>query len=175
MRLADRLVQAENNPTRYEELPEPYRRRMTSLQARLVARQLDDVDRHMEIRIGLARRYHDGLSDLPEIGLPPLVEDGSHTYLSVPIRVAERARLVNHMMRERRDLKIQHYVNLADLPCFAAYARDCPNARSVARQVLLLPVYPDYAPAEVNRNIVALRRYFRRSVAVQKPAGAQMA
>jgi perosamine synthetase len=175
LRLADRLVQAENNPILYEELPEHYRRRMTSLQARLVARQLDDVDRHMEIRIGLARRYHDGLSDLPEIGLPPLREDGSHTYLSVPIRVAERAQLVNHMMRHGRDVKIQHYFNLADLPCFSAYARDCPNARTVARQVLLLPAYPGYAPAEVERNVVALRSYFRRRVAVRRPAGTQIA
>ena len=175
LRLADRLVQTENNPKLHEELPEHYRRRMTSLQARLVARQLDDVDRDTAIRIGLARRYHDGLSDLPEVGLPPLFEDGSHIYLSVPIRVAERAPLLKHMMRQGRDVKIQHYVNLADLSCFSAYARDCPNARTVAQQVLLLPVYPDYAPAEVERNILALRSYFRRTVAVRKPAGEQMA
>jgi dTDP-4-amino-4,6-dideoxygalactose transaminase len=142
------------------------------LQACLITRQVGDIDGHMRIRISLARRYHDGLSDLPGIGLPPLVEDGSRTYLSFPVRVAEHDEVVKHMMRQGRDVKVQHYVNLADLPCFSAYARDCPHARTVAQQILLLPIYPGYAVSEVERNIVALRSYFRRSVALREPAGA---
>ena len=173
--MANRLVRAENNPTLHQALPEHYRRRMTPLQARLVMRQLGEVDRDMRIRIGLARRYHDGLSDLPEIGLPPLREDGSHTYLSFPIRVAGRDELVQHMMRQGRDVKTQHYVNLAELPCFSAYARDCPNVRTVAQQVLLLPIYPGYSESEIERNIGALRSYFHRHAAVPQPAGAHIA
>jgi dTDP-4-amino-4,6-dideoxygalactose transaminase len=136
---------------------------MTPLQARLARAQLDQVEADWLIRLAHARRYHEGLSDLPEIQLPPLVEDGSHSYLSYPIQVEARTALVRHMMRRRRDVRAQYYRNLADLPCFEAYFRDCPVARSVAAQVLLLPVYPGYRRSEVEKNIEALRSFFSPS------------
>jgi dTDP-4-amino-4,6-dideoxygalactose transaminase len=160
----NKVVQTENNPVLRRRLPETYQRRLTPLQARLVARQLDRVDRDTAARLAHARLYHDGLSGLPGVGLPPLREDGSHVYLAFPLRVPERWDVVKYMMRHRRDLAVQHYTNTADLPCFAEYTRDCPSARRTAAEVILLPTYPGYARAEVERNIATLRRYFGTSM-----------
>jgi hypothetical protein len=50
--------------------------------------------------------------------------------------------------------------NNADYGCYAAWRRDCPNARATASSVLLLPCYPGYGEDEVRRNAELIRRYF---------------
>jgi hypothetical protein len=74
--------------------------------------------------------------------------------------VKDRADFLRFMMREHRDVAAQHLRNCAGLPCFEEFARDCPNARVTANSVALLPTYPRYGAADVDRNIAAVRRYF---------------
>lgn len=157
-----KLLQKKSQPVLCHELPEHYKRRMTSLQARLAVRQIADVEQHIKVRLDHARAYHRGLSGLPEVSLPPLREDGSHIYLEFPIRVSERQNLVRYMIEQGRDVEEHDYANAADLPCFSDYARDCPNARVVAAQVVLLPTYPGYGRGEVEKNIATIHSYFRR-------------
>lgn len=151
-----------NQPVLHHKLPEHFKRRMTNLQAQLVVRQIADVEQHIKVRLVHARAYHRGLSGLPGVNLPPLREDGSHIYLSFPIRVSERQNLLRYMIEQGRDVEEFNYSNAADLPCFSEYARECPNARSVAAQTLLLPIYPGYSKEEVEKNIATIQRYFQR-------------
>jgi dTDP-4-amino-4,6-dideoxygalactose transaminase len=136
---------------------------MTPLQARLLLRRIDRVDGDSRARVQTAEVYHAGLSDIAEIALPPLRSDLSHTYTYFPIQVQNRGELLRHLMRERRDVAAQHLKNCADLPCFQVHHRDCPNARETARSLVLLPTYPRYGIAEVERNVAELRRYFGAS------------
>jgi dTDP-4-amino-4,6-dideoxygalactose transaminase len=157
-----KLLQKKSQPVLCREFPEHYKRRMTSLQARLVVRQIGDVEQHIKVRLDHARVYHRGLSGLPEVSLPPLREDGSHIYLAFPIRVSERQNLVRYMMEKGRDVEEHGFPNAADLPCFSDYARECPNSRTVAAHVVLLPTYPGYGKGEVDKNIATIHSYFRR-------------
>jgi dTDP-4-amino-4,6-dideoxygalactose transaminase len=161
-RVISKLLRHTDTSVLRRELPDLYRRRMTNAQARLIARQLADVDRHAQLRLEHARAYHRGLSGIKEVGLPPFREDGSHTYLTFPIRVLEREALVKYMLRQGRDVRPQNYPNAADLACFSEYARECPNARTTASQVVILPSYPSYRAAEVEKNIAVIQAYFRR-------------
>jgi dTDP-4-amino-4,6-dideoxygalactose transaminase len=158
--LLNNQVTVDQHPEIKRELPESYLRRMTPMQARLVLDQLDRVDEHVRARIRAAERYHAGLCDLPDVLLPPLRTDSSHTYSYFPIQVPDRADFLRYMMRERRDVAGQHLHNCADLPCFEPYHRDCPNARATARSVVLLPTYPRYGAADIDRNVELARRYF---------------
>lgn len=158
--LLNSQVSVDVNPKLKRDLPESYLRRMTPLQARLVLPQLAQVDDHIRTRIGFATIYHQGLRDVPEVGLPPLRSDFSHTYSYFPIQVADRQALLRHMMTERRDLAAQHLHNCADLPCFEEFQRDCPNARRTAASVVLLPTYPRYSKADAERNVASIRRHF---------------
>jgi dTDP-4-amino-4,6-dideoxygalactose transaminase len=141
-------------------LPERYRRRMTPLQARLVVRQLARVDEHTRERIERARAYHQGLRDVPELRLPPLRTDFSHTYTSFPIQVDDRSALLRQLMRSGRDVAPAPLRNCADLPAFRAWQRDCPNARKTAAAVVLLPSYPRYSISEVEATVRAIREHF---------------
>src|SRR6185295_10360169 len=76
----NKRVRGEDAPKLKETIPEAYLRRMTPMQARLLAPQLREVDQLTQIRIGYARIYDAGLSSIPELVTPPLREDGSHVY-----------------------------------------------------------------------------------------------
>jgi dTDP-4-amino-4,6-dideoxygalactose transaminase len=156
-------VTVDIDPQIKRDLPETYLRRMTDMQARIVASQLDGVDEHIRTRIGFAQRYDEGLRDIPEVRRPPLRTDFSHTYTYYTIQVDDRDGLLRHLMTERRDAAAQHLHNCADLDCFAEFQRDCPNARRTAQSAVLLPTYPRYSEADVDRNIASIRRHFGRA------------
>lgn len=159
----NRQVSVDLDPQIKCRIPEKYLRRMTPMQARLLLRQLPEVDNHIRARIRAAASYHEGLHDLPEVLLPPMRTDFSHTYTYYPIQVNDRHALLCYMMRGRRDVAAQHLKNCADLPCFSEYRRDCPNARITAQSVVLLPTYPRYASGEVEQNIRLIRSFFGQS------------
>ena len=161
--LLNQQVSVDVDPEMKRELPESYLRQLTPMQARLVLRQLEGVDDASRARIRAAELYHEGLRDLPELLLPPLRSDLSHTYSYYPIQVEDRDALLRHMMRQRRDVAAQHLKNCADLPCFEEWQRDCPRARETANSVVLLPTYPRYAVPELEKNVAAIRSFFGRA------------
>ncbi len=158
----NRFVQSELDLSRKNEMPERYLRRMTPMQARLVLSRIDSVDHNSAIRIKYAKMYHEGLSGLPEIILPPLRTDGSHIYSYYPIQYRDRKKLLYWVALKCRDIGAQHLKNCADLPAFEDFYRDCPNARITANEVILLPTYPEYSESNVKRNIRVIREFFNK-------------
>lgn len=149
------------NPVAYSDFPARYRYRMSGKQAEIVRLQFSREGRDSDMRIANAKRYYDSLADLPGITLPPSRMDHSHIYLYYTILCADRDGLAKAMTRRLRDVQISHHRNCASLPCFSAYARDCPNAERAAEQALYLPTYPGYKPEQIDANIKAIRAYFR--------------
>lgn len=154
------IVKIDKNPVLKTMLPKKYQFKMTPMQARLILKQLGSLVENHQARIEKAQLYHDQLSDIPDILLPPMLTDQSHLYTYYPIQVANRQEVVRLGHLEKRDWMLCHYHNLADLPCFENYNRDCPHARSVARSLLYLPTYPRYSQSEVKKNIKVLRKIF---------------
>lgn len=153
----------EDEPVRRPSFPPSMLRRMTPMQARLILRALPSVDADMHARVRHARLYHEGLQDIDAIGRPRFRDDGSHVYLTYPIQVEDRDRLLRFLTVHGRDLTVQHIGNNAEYACFSEFSRDCPNSAAAGRQVILLPTYPAYGPTEVRRNIALIRRYFNRA------------
>jgi hypothetical protein len=85
--LLNSQVTVDADPQIKRTLPESYLRQMTPMQARLVLPQLARVDDHIRARIRSAQMYHEGLRDVPELILPPMRTDFSHTYTYYPIQV----------------------------------------------------------------------------------------
>ncbi len=151
----------EDAPAIKTQIPETYLRRMTPMQARLLKPQIGEIDRLSQIRLGYARIYDRGLAGISGIITPPLREDGSHIYLNYAIQVPDRHALLRYLMQHGRDMTVQHMGNNADYPCYAQWHRDCPNARATGTSVLLMPCYPGYGEAEVEKNVELIARYFR--------------
>jgi perosamine synthetase len=156
----NRRIREENNPKRKQAIPAASLRQMRPVQARLALRGLARVEADYRTRLGFARMYQEGLSDLDELILPPFLEDGSHVYAQYAIQYADRKALVKHMMKRGCDVMVQHLRNCADLACFEEFRRECPNARVTADQTIILPTYAKYGPRDVERNIRAIREFF---------------
>jgi perosamine synthetase len=154
-------LDTDRDPIAYDVLPDRYAHRMSNAQAEIIESQLPHYEENSAERIAKARMYDEGLRDLPDLILPPLRTDGSHTYLYYPIQCEDRDKLGRWMTRKLRDVQISHHRNCASLPCFSAYFRDCPNAERAARGVIYLPTYPGYRKDQVAANIEAIRAYFR--------------
>lgn len=161
MKSVNKIVQTEDDPKLKDQLPEAYRRQLTSMQAHLIYEQIPSVDALTARRLELARIYHEGLSGEAGIRLPPWREDGSHIYLQYPVQLEDRWDYVRYMMQHGRDLAIQHMTSAADLEIFAAYKRDCPEAHAVSNSLVLLPTYPNYGAGEAKKNVEVTRAYLR--------------
>ena len=159
----NKLVRTEDSPARRDTLPDLYRARMTPMQARIIAAQFANVDADTRARIVNAERYTEELHEVNEIVLPPRRTDGSHIYLSYPIQVADRWCLVKHLMRKGNDLAVQHLVNTADLECFREFHRDCPVARRVAAETVLLPTYPGFRLFQIRHIAEGIRSWLRNA------------
>ena len=149
------------SPISYSVFPDNYAWQMSGTQAEIIRSHLAHCQRDNEERIAKAQIYNDGLRDMPGLVLPPLRRDGSHIYLHYPIQCADRDALARSLTRRLRDVQVSHHRNCARLPCFSAFARDCPNAERAACSVIYLPTYPGYRDQEVRANIDAIRAHFR--------------
>lgn len=157
------LVSVETNPQSTPTVPDGYLRRMMPLQARLALAHMDHVDRDSDRRIALARIYYEGLREIPDLIVAPLHEDRSHIYTYFPIQVPDRKALLRWLMRHGCDVGASHLKNCADVPAFAEFSRDCPNARATAESLILLPTYPRYSEANVLRNVEMIQVFFART------------
>ena len=171
--LINKRTRNDPNPLLRTEIPESMKLQLSQAQARLINAQLDNVDHHARERMNLVRIYHQGLSDVPGVRLPPYQEDGTAAYLVYPIQVEDRPRMLQHLMTVGRDTASYYYRNTADLDCFEKWRRDCPNARAANEQIILLPTYPGYGEDEAHKNVEAVRAFFgfarRSTVASPSP------
>jgi perosamine synthetase len=148
------------NPVMRRSIPKNYLVHWSPLQARVVLEQIPLVDDRIKTRIAAAQMYHDGLKDIDGLILPPLRTDRSHSYCYFPIQCNERDKLVDHCMRQHRDIGASHHRNCASMACFKDYQRDCPNSEAVARSLVYLPTYPSYTESEIKENIRVIRDFF---------------
>jgi len=152
------LVTVDRNPERRSSIPKGYLRRPREVMGRIGLLAIDRVRKDTESRIEKAHIYYEGLRDLP-VGLPPFRRDRSHIYTYYPVQVPDRVSLFRFLLKNGRDVGLSPYHNLADLPCFSLYFRDCPVARRISQSLIQLPTYPSYPVREVKKMIVAIRRY----------------
>lgn len=158
-----RLMETELDLSLKTDFPEEYKARMTPVQARLILKKMDCLESDYEHRLKCARIYHEGLQGLPNLKLPPFLEDGSHVYNYYPVQHTDRVGLRAFMMENRRDAALQHIKNTADLPAYKNWYRDCPNCREWAAQTIMLPNYAKYRLAEVEKNVEAIRKFCEQS------------
>jgi dTDP-4-amino-4,6-dideoxygalactose transaminase len=162
-RAVTRRLDPEDGARRLDSMPQDYFGGMSDAQALLALRQLERVDADSALRNAHAARYHEALAGLEGLVTPRRHDGLSHIYTYYPIQYRERDALLRHALARGRDLAAQHLRNCADLPEFKEFRRECPNARAASRELILLPTYPRYPEAEIERNIDAIRDFIGRT------------
>jgi dTDP-4-amino-4,6-dideoxygalactose transaminase len=139
-------------------MPADFLYRMTASQADLARHQMERVDTDTHARIRKASRYESALAPINDLTVSR-ANGLSNIFTYYPIQYSDRERLLKYATRQKRDFAAQYLRNCADLPEFAEFYRDCPNARRAARELILLPTYPHYPDSEIQKNIEVIRRF----------------
>src|SRR5262249_869183 len=155
------MLDPEASATRLYRLPTDWLHHMRQSQAAIAKSNFGRVDADSRMRIEKAGKYHEGFLAVDGIRYSRYRTDFSNIYSYFPIQNARRDELLHVARKRGRDFAAQHLRNCADLPTFAEFFRDCPNARAAARQLVLLPTYPRYPESEILRNISTIRDFLR--------------
>jgi len=163
----------ERDPERMQEVEGPWsyevqdlglNYRLSDLHAALGASQLERLGEYLGLRSEIARRYDEGLGDLPQVILPverPEVRSGWHLYV---LRVAGDPGLRRPFFERLRELGLGvqvHYIPVHHHPLYRrlGYAPElCPRAVDFYRRAVSLPIYPRMNDADVDSAIERVRQ-----------------
>jgi perosamine synthetase len=138
--------------------------RMTDLQAAVGLEQLKRLDELIAARRRLARRYHDSLFSLRGLILPAAPAGAVHTYQSYMVRVTPDAREGrDSVLAALQQAGIGAKAGITAIHLEPPYRRrfgriKLPVTEQVAREGLLLPLYPTMTQAEQDRVIRVVER-----------------
>jgi dTDP-4-amino-4,6-dideoxygalactose transaminase len=139
--------------------------RLDPVQAAILAEKLSRLDPDNARRQAIAARYDEGLSGL-KLAPPSRRPEGTHVFHQYVIRTSEadRDRLREHLSRAGIATAIHYPVPVHLQPAYMGRLAEFPAGllatTRIAPRILSLPMFPQLAPAAVERVIAAIRGYF---------------
>ena len=136
--------------------------RLHPLEAIVLRAKLPLLDQWNAARARIAAAYRQGLADCPVSFQEPGL-DGEHVFHLFQIRTSERDELLSHLRSSGVDAVVRYPVPIHLQPAFAGleYRRGAfPVAEALAAELLCLPIRPNLATSEIERVVVATRRFF---------------
>jgi dTDP-4-amino-4,6-dideoxygalactose transaminase len=145
--------------------------RLTDLHAAVGIPQVERIEQIIEARRANAALLTEGLSDVPGLHTPQVVEGRGHVWHQYTVRLDRDAAMSRDDLAERLAAEGittgVYYPKVAfDYDCYrshpAVVAADVPVARSVAASVLSLPVHPKLSSGDIERIVTAIRKNLER-------------
>lgn len=159
------MTHASDGDWYYQQIALGYNYRMTELQAALGLSQMDRLDRYVERRHALARRYDHLLEGLPVMApwQHPDGYSGLHLYvIRLQLdRIGRSHRQVFDALRAQGIGVNLHYIPVYSQPHYRALgcAQDaCPQADAYYAEAISLPMYATLREAQQDSVVAALRK-----------------
>jgi len=135
-----------------------YKYNMNDLMASIGLVQLRKLDRMNRRREAILHQYLCGLQSGGDVkaAIPYHLQQSS--YWAFVVRVQDRDRFIRHMISKGIATGV-HYMPLTMHPLFMKYATDTPNAASIWKELVTLPLYPDLTDEEVQYIINCMDSY----------------
>ena len=142
-----------------------YNSRLDNIQAAILDAKLKHFPQWMERRQELASQYHQGLSDLQELELPPSPQSDDRffdVYQNYVIRAKERDKLVAYLGKSGIEIlvswpKPMHHHDALGLKHF-----HLPKTEKISNEVLSLPMYPELSDEQVEFVIDSVHKFYKR-------------
>jgi len=142
-----------------------YNSRLDNIQAAILNVKLKYLLRWIERRREIANLYQQGLSDLPELKLPPPPQDQGRYYdvfTNYAIMSEDRDELVAHLRESDIEILISwpkpmHHHKALGLEHF-----HLPQTEKISREVLSLPMNAEVTNEQVEYVIETIRRFYRK-------------
>lgn len=140
--------------------------RLDELQAVILNARLKTLDKKNEKRREIAKKYHEGLSDLKNLILPPLdPEYKQSVYHRYVIRTPFRDELVSFL--KEKGVGTGYYYPIP-LHLHKSYqityqkSFSLPVAERLAKESLAIPMYPELTDEEIDYVISCIREFFQK-------------
>lgn len=136
--------------------------RLDELQAAVLRVKLRRLKAWTDARRAVAKRYNDAFAGLP-LRLPPLgTATTSPVFCLYVVRCERRDALAEHLKRHGVGTAVYYPAPVHRQPAYAAAPTTVPLpvSEKASTEVLALPMFPDLAPADQDRVIDAVRRFF---------------
>ncbi len=139
--------------------------RLDNLQAAILNAKFKYLPGWIERRREVANMYHQGLSDLPYLRLPPPPESSGRyfdTYQNYVIRAQDRDKLVTYLSESSVEILISwpkpmHHQKALNLSHF-----HLPMTEQLSREVLSLPMNTELSNEQVEFVIDSVRKFYKR-------------
>ncbi|MFC1601274.1 DegT/DnrJ/EryC1/StrS family aminotransferase, partial [Candidatus Sumerlaeota bacterium] len=138
--------------------------RLDTIQAQYLLRRLEDFEDSLLDRVENARFYEQKLKDTG-IVLPPVLDDGSHTYNYYTVRLRERDQLRSYLQERGIGSAVYYAQPLPYEPCYAhlGYQEgDFPVVEAASKQALSLPIYPGLTKRQLEAICGTVREFMEK-------------
>jgi dTDP-4-amino-4,6-dideoxygalactose transaminase len=164
-----RMLRMHGERTKYYHEVMGINSRLDSLQAAVLSVKQRFLEQWCQNRIAKAQAYYrllrqSGLVGNGLIGIPELSSDHSHVFNNYVIRVERRDELKQFLARSGIQSEIYYPLPLHLQNCFAhlGYKKgDFPNAETLGKQVLALPLYPEITLEQQETVVKAVSAFYR--------------
>jgi len=164
--LADRVraLREHGQERKYEHAYAGYTARLDTIQAAVLLRKLEWLERWNDERRAAARFYDEHLAGIGNLVLPAVAADSKPVWHLYVVRTVDRERLASSL--EQQGIATgRHYPQPLHLaPAFAGlgYGQgDFPVAERLAAEVLSLPIFPGITEEQLTAVVDAIRDQFR--------------
>jgi aminotransferase EvaB len=137
--------------------------RLDNLHAAMLNVKLKYLPGWIERRREIARLYDRGLSDLPQIKLPPAPQNGGpyfDVYQNYVIRCQERDRLAAHLRDSGVEVLISWPIPMHHQKALALGHFHLPETERISREVISLPCYPELSDDKAEYVIEAVHGFY---------------
>lgn len=139
--------------------------RLDNIQAAILNVKLKYLSEWIERRREIARIYHDGLSDIAEVKLPPPpITTGLYydVYQNYVIRIEDRDELVNFLEAKGVETMVSWRMPNHVHPALNLSHFSLPETEKLSNEVVSLPMYPELADEQVHYVIDVIHDFYGR-------------
>ncbi|MGA3090330.1 MAG: LegC family aminotransferase [Terriglobales bacterium] len=168
-------TQAKDDPIEYVHNAIGYNYRLTNVLAAMGCAQMEQLDRFVEVKREIARRYDESLCSLPGVRLPEEADWAFGTFWMYTILIDQSKSQINsrELLRELAIMKIQTrplWQPLHRSPAHNAPGRlPCPNSDALHSQAISLPCSVGLTPAHQGYVIEVLGNLLGKEAGDLKP------
>jgi dTDP-4-amino-4,6-dideoxygalactose transaminase len=135
--------------------------RLDNLHAALLNMKFNYFEPWVKRRREVAKIYHEGLSDIPEIIRPPISKsDYFDVYQNYVIRFKKRDELVAHLQKSGIEVLISWRMPMHKQKALGLDRFKLPMTERISAEVISLPMYPELTDEEVEFVMDAVKNFF---------------
>jgi len=147
--------------TRTEIIYYGFNSRLDNIQAAVLNIKLKYVPNWIQRRREIANLYDQGLSDIPEVKLPPKSDERfQDVYQNYVLRVLKRDELATFLKRKGIETLIKDPIPLHHHKALNLSHFHLPYTEQLAKEIISIPMYPELTPEQIEYTIRCIKDFY---------------